>query len=136
MLDVSLRRGENTLTTTQTSIGFPHASVGVVAQLVERLNGIQEVRGSSPLGSTSPRFFKNSPRFLSVQLFWRATGKVFWARKVFFDFVTERFAPNAARPRIGPGKSRDDHLGILFLQKMEMLPMNLMSSAGGVASSR
>ena len=25
---------------------------GVVAQLVERLNGIQEVRGSSPLGST------------------------------------------------------------------------------------
>ena len=27
---------------------------GVVAQLVERLNGIQEVRGSSPLGSTIP----------------------------------------------------------------------------------
>jgi hypothetical protein len=27
--------------------------VGVVAQLVERLNGIQEVRGSNPLGSTS-----------------------------------------------------------------------------------
>ena len=26
---------------------------GVVAQLVERLNGIQEVRGSNPLGSTS-----------------------------------------------------------------------------------
>ena len=26
--------------------------VGVVAQLVERLNGIQEVRGSNPLGST------------------------------------------------------------------------------------
>ena len=25
---------------------------GVVAQLVERLNGIQEVRGSNPLGST------------------------------------------------------------------------------------
>ena len=28
---------------------------GVVAQLVERLNGIQEVRGSNPLGSTSLR---------------------------------------------------------------------------------
>src|SRR6266404_1948399 len=28
------------------------ALVGVVAQLVERLNGIQEVRGSNPLGST------------------------------------------------------------------------------------
>ena len=27
-------------------------SDGVVAQLVERLNGIQEVRGSNPLGST------------------------------------------------------------------------------------
>ena len=27
--------------------------VGVVAQLVERLNGIQEVRGSNPLGSTT-----------------------------------------------------------------------------------
>src|SRR4030095_17104350 len=27
---------------------------GVVAQLVERLNGIQEVRGSNPLGSTIP----------------------------------------------------------------------------------
>ena len=26
---------------------------GVVAQLVERLNGIQEVRGSNPLGSTT-----------------------------------------------------------------------------------
>ena len=32
---------------------FFAAPVGVVAQLVERLNGIQEVRGSNPLGSTS-----------------------------------------------------------------------------------
>ena len=29
---------------------------GVVAQLVERLNGIQEVRGSNPLGSTIQGF--------------------------------------------------------------------------------
>jgi hypothetical protein len=28
---------------------------GVLAQLVERLNGIEEVRGSNPLGSTNPR---------------------------------------------------------------------------------
>ncbi len=28
------------------------SSFGVVAQLVERLNGIEEVRGSIPLGST------------------------------------------------------------------------------------
>ncbi len=32
---------------------FSAAPVGVVAQLVERLNGIQEVRGSNPLGSTT-----------------------------------------------------------------------------------
>ena len=31
---------------------FSVALDGVVAQLVERLNGIQEVRGSNPLGST------------------------------------------------------------------------------------
>ncbi len=34
------------------SLTFPSAPDGVVAQLVERLNGIQEVRGSNPLGST------------------------------------------------------------------------------------
>ncbi len=33
-------------------------SDGVVAQLVERLNGIQEVRGSNPLGSTIRIFFR------------------------------------------------------------------------------
>ena len=31
---------------------LPPTLAGVVAQLVERLNGIQEVRGSNPLGST------------------------------------------------------------------------------------
>jgi hypothetical protein len=31
----------------------PASPVGAVAQLGERLNGIQEVRGSIPLGSTS-----------------------------------------------------------------------------------
>ena len=32
-------------------IGFPGRVEGAVAQLGERLNGIQEVRGSIPLGS-------------------------------------------------------------------------------------
>ena len=41
------------MTTWQSSIGFSVTWSGVVAQLVERLNGIQEVRGSNPLGSTS-----------------------------------------------------------------------------------
>ena len=31
--------------------GFRSLSNGVLAQLVERLNGIEEVRGSTPLGS-------------------------------------------------------------------------------------
>ena len=31
----------------------PQTSGGAIAQLVERLNGIQEVRGSTPLGSTN-----------------------------------------------------------------------------------
>ena len=31
-----------------------HRQNGVLAQLVERLNGIEEVRGSNPLGSMSP----------------------------------------------------------------------------------
>src|SRR5438046_1507775 len=35
-------------------LDFCSHGIGVVAQLVERLNGIQEVRGSNPLGSTSP----------------------------------------------------------------------------------
>ena len=30
------------------------ADGGAIAQLGERLNGIQEVRGSTPLGSTTP----------------------------------------------------------------------------------
>jgi hypothetical protein len=36
------------------SLGKDHKilPVGAIAQLVERLNGIQEVRGSTPLGST------------------------------------------------------------------------------------
>ena len=32
---------------------FGRETYGVLAQLVERLNGIEEVRGSNPLGSTS-----------------------------------------------------------------------------------
>ena len=35
---------------------FCHPDSGVLAQLVERLNGIEEVRGSNPLGSTIRRW--------------------------------------------------------------------------------
>ena len=37
-------------------------SDGAVAQLGERLNGIQEVRGSTPLGSTNLRWVRNLTR--------------------------------------------------------------------------
>jgi hypothetical protein len=40
------------LTILSSALHFSFAPDGVVAQLVERLNGIQEVRGSNPLGST------------------------------------------------------------------------------------
>jgi hypothetical protein len=35
------------------AFAFHAKLIGVLAQLVERLNGIEEVRGSNPLGSTS-----------------------------------------------------------------------------------
>ena len=47
---------------------------GVVAQLVERLNGIQEVRGSNPLGSTilakaeSWAFLKPRRKYRSISI--------------------------------------------------------------------
>jgi hypothetical protein len=49
------------------NLTFSVAPDGVVAQLVERLNGIQEVRGSNPLGSTirprgDQRFARNRVR--------------------------------------------------------------------------
>jgi hypothetical protein len=36
-------------------------AIGVLAQLVERLNGIEEVRGSNPLGSTIRREIPLAP---------------------------------------------------------------------------
>lgn len=42
--------------------------LGGVAQLVERLNGIQEVRGSTPLISTTDE--KNEPDFVGFFFFW------------------------------------------------------------------
>lgn len=42
--------------------------LGGVAQLVERLNGIQEVRGSTPLISTT--YKKNEPDFIGFFFFF------------------------------------------------------------------
>jgi hypothetical protein len=46
------------LTTSSAVTYIVFALDGVVAQLVERLNGIQEVRGSNPLGSTIQSLFE------------------------------------------------------------------------------
>ena len=50
-----------------TVVGVADASHGGVAQLVERLNGIQEVRGSTPLISTTAE--KNEPDFIGFFFF-------------------------------------------------------------------
>jgi hypothetical protein len=42
----------------------PTRERGAVAQLGERLNGIQEVDGSIPFGSTNLRFLQRLPTFL------------------------------------------------------------------------
>ncbi len=58
---------------------------GVVAQLVERLNGIQEVRGSNPLGSTiQPEHI--APRLDTIQptqrlIDWSLDGRNLWVMK-------------------------------------------------------
>ena len=48
--------------------GFPDPRIafGAIAQLGERLNGIQEVRGSTPLGST----FSEFPLFFNDLVWW------------------------------------------------------------------
>ncbi len=48
---------------------------GVLAQLVERLNGIEEVRGSNPLGSTIFRVYAEStPKFGVYAKVWGGLG--------------------------------------------------------------
>jgi hypothetical protein len=65
------------------SAGIPiRRSCGAIAQLGERLNGIQEVRGSTPLGST------NSPKTKFVRSFatlarWRGLHAVNTSKDVF-----------------------------------------------------
>ena len=39
---------------------------GVLAQLVERLNGIEEVRGSNPLGSTHKSFLIKDLKIIKI----------------------------------------------------------------------
>ena len=46
------RRRKKPLATRNPARHFPALAKGVLAQLVERRNGIAEVRGSNPLGST------------------------------------------------------------------------------------
>src|SRR4029453_5778737 len=46
----------------------PRRVYGAVAQLGERLNGIQEVAGSTPVSSTSPPFIWRMPRARPVTL--------------------------------------------------------------------
>lgn len=47
---------------------FDHASVGAIAQLGERLHGMQEVSGSIPLGSTNIPVIHRSIKFYLIRL--------------------------------------------------------------------
>ena len=49
-----LEESVNCETNTDRDVLTPRFADGAIAQLGERLNGIQEVRGSTPLGSTNP----------------------------------------------------------------------------------
>src|SRR5215470_17134674 len=89
---------------------------GVVAQLVERLNGIQEVRGSNPLGSTSfhspsSRAAKNKGRLASGShcRFNARTGRNwFLSWQLIFPFIS--FArPGRPRAGIGDPLASSDH---------------------------
>ena len=63
--------GKIVLTTPVRRLDWPRFG-GVVAQLVERLNGIQEVRGSNPLGSTSQSVAIPCPFRLPKSTVWAA----------------------------------------------------------------
>ena len=64
----------------------PFQADGVLAQLVERLNGIEEVRGSNPLGSI-PCSFEDVVRLLPELVTTGRRGDSAWkpqARRVFY----------------------------------------------------
>src|SRR5262249_22845987 len=56
----------------------PRHRIGAIAQLGERLNGIQEVRGSTPLGSTihKTRQLLSDQRLLAVDTGIRSVAKI------------------------------------------------------------
>jgi hypothetical protein len=50
--------------------------LGPIAQLVERMAGSHEVRGSNPLGSTFNAIFEHDPSRTSRRSGWRATRRM------------------------------------------------------------
>ena len=77
---------------------------GALAQLVERFAGSEEVRGSTPLGSTiqTPRFYLQNPLAeLSI--------KAFTCVRAFFALTIITTRCLALQRRLGQGASYDKH---------------------------
>ena len=87
---------------------FCCALAGVVAQLVERLNGIQEVRGSNPLGSTSLRPERSGgrrlPRRSKAQAGWDDIQSLASARQAGFHFMMQFFYVYILQCQEDPGR--------------------------------
>ena len=76
--------GKIVLTTAVGKLDWPRFG-GVVAQLVERLNGIQEVRGSNPLGSTSQSENEKWRGFLWFSSQSRTSARTCKSLKILFE---------------------------------------------------
>jgi hypothetical protein len=78
---------------------------GAIAQLGERLNGIQEVSGSIPLSSTKDKVFRDWPdRFILKigPLQATGTGLLQAAEAFLLSWVTPRCQPLSLMPRANP----------------------------------
>src|SRR5713101_4896550 len=76
------------------------SSSGAVAQLGERLNGIEEVRGSSPLSSTSPLLQLNTKAAKESNRATRAQRAGVQCKPA----TTPELAPEPRRPKPATGK--------------------------------
>jgi membrane protein implicated in regulation of membrane protease activity len=107
-------------------------AIGVLAQLVERLNGIEEVRGSNPLGSTIRREFPLKSRSpVDVAIVQRRGNLLFMLTTIIALGIAgllllflEMFLPGLIAGIIGAG---------LLMASVIMAYSNLGSEAGNFA---
>jgi hypothetical protein len=96
-------RNKSTFFLQKVRYDFRSLSKGVLAQLVERLNGIEEVRGSNPLGSKLRLLALGSERLRlagQTSLLYRMMFQAEFARRSLPEFQTMGRS-RAARLRLG-----------------------------------